>query len=550
MRRAAHLHHLQHAEVEIALRRPAARRRGAPRDRGRATLSRVRPSSVTSPASGASSPSSVRKQRGLAAAVGTQQAHDLAAREARGPRRAPRGGRGIRSRARARRASWGAPERDGEQHDEDRRADERGDHARRDLGREHRAARRVDGEHERPRPARARAAAGGRRPRPRAAARHAARAARPSRWFPRATTAEAVASVAATITTMRRRLTFDAEARAPRPRKAPARRCASAGATDAATAIAMGSERRGQVARQRAGEASQQPERDRGKLVVGIGHVLHERDARAEERAHDDAGEHEREDRIAPADPRADRRRRGPRRRGRPRRRSAWIVADRQRRRAPRCPRRARSPRTRRGCRARRADCGRGSGTRRPPRRAPRPRASAAATRGARTCSTIASTLRARPLSLAGERRPQHAQRRRPAGTAKRPDREAPRDEQREQRERDREPDREARAREDHRGATPGSDEQRVDLRRAWAPGGRRAGRTPRPPSSGRGWKSRRIEDLGEPQQADEAIGARRIVEPSERQVRREVDALLAHGLDANSTPAASTRRDRSSGRW
>ena len=41
-----------------------------------------------------------------------------------------------------------------------------------------------------------------------------------------------------------------------------------------------------------------------------------------------------------------------------------------------------------------------------------------------------------------------------------------------------------------------------------------------------------RVEDFREPQQADHAVGAGRIVEPAEGQVRREIDALVAHRGD------------------
>ena len=54
------------------------------------------------------------------------------------------------------------------------------------------------------------------------------------------------------------------------------------------------------------GEAAEQPERHRGKLVVGIGEIFHEADAGAEQRADHDAGEHQHQDRIARAHRRAD----------------------------------------------------------------------------------------------------------------------------------------------------------------------------------------------------------------------------------------------------
>ena len=57
----------------------------------------------------------------------------------------------------------------------------------------------------------------------------------------------------------------------------------------------------------RGGEAAEQPEGHRRKLIVGIGEIFHETDAGAEQRADDDAGEHKNENRIAGADRGADR---------------------------------------------------------------------------------------------------------------------------------------------------------------------------------------------------------------------------------------------------
>jgi hypothetical protein len=65
--------------------------------------------------------------------------------------------------------------------------------------------------------------------------------------------------------------------------------------------------RRREIARQHAGEASEQPEGDRRQLVVRIGHVLRERHARSEERADHDSGEHQREHPVVSAHPGGDR---------------------------------------------------------------------------------------------------------------------------------------------------------------------------------------------------------------------------------------------------
>ncbi len=66
-------------------------------------------------------------------------------------------------------------------------------------------------------------------------------------------------------------------------------------------------QRHRQVARHDAGETPQQPERDRGKLVVRIGDGLRECHARRKERAHHDAGEHKAQHAVVPAYPRGHR---------------------------------------------------------------------------------------------------------------------------------------------------------------------------------------------------------------------------------------------------
>ena len=202
---------------------------------------------------------------------------------------------------------------EGEERDEDRRADERGGHTRRNFGAEGGAAERVHGEHEGGAEHERRAAARARRARPRAGARRAGSRGPPIRWCRRATTAERWRASAHTITARRSQPTCNPRERASssESESTSMRQRSSASGT---RPMAIGNECRGQVARQGAREAAQQPEGDRRQLVVGIGDVLHQRDAGAEERAHDHTGEHEREQRIAPADPRADRRPRGPRR--------------------------------------------------------------------------------------------------------------------------------------------------------------------------------------------------------------------------------------------
>ena len=131
-------------------------------------------------------------------------------------------------------------------------------------------------------------------------------------------------------------------------------------------------------------EAAEQPEGDGGKLVVGIGQHLHQRDAGAGQRADDDAGQHQHQDLVLAAQ------------RARPACRPCATVREAGRRspapgcRAPAatagCRARRRSPRrpTRRGCRATPADCGTASGSWRRPPPAPRRPASAASTRGRR----------------------------------------------------------------------------------------------------------------------------------------------------------------------
>ena len=129
------------------------------------------------------------------------------------------------------------------------------------------------------------------------------------------------------------------------------------------------------------GQAAEQPERHRRKLVVGVGEIFHEADAGAEQRADHDAGQHQHQDRVARTQQRADHVD------GRDRDEAAdegERLDARSRRARNRCraPRRAPRPTRRRECRATPADCETGPGTRcrRPPapRRPARPRSRAA----------------------------------------------------------------------------------------------------------------------------------------------------------------------------
>ena len=113
-----------------------------------------------------------------------------------------------------------------------------------------------------------------------------------------------------------------------------------------------------EVARRDRREAAEQPEGDRRQLVVRIGEVLEERDAGAEQRADDDAGEHQHEHWVVAAHREPQSSRPAHRRRARRRRQAAWIARHRQREEDPERPRRARRRWRRRGCRARPADCG------------------------------------------------------------------------------------------------------------------------------------------------------------------------------------------------
>ena len=119
------------------------------------------------------------------------------------------------------------------------------------------------------------------------------------------------------------------------------------------------------------GEAAEQPERHRGKLVIGIGEIFHQADAGAEQRADHHAGQHQHQDRVARAHRRADQIDRGDR--DQPADEGERLDREHAER-EDRCraPRRAPRRTTRRGCRATPADCGTGPGTRCRRPRAPR----------------------------------------------------------------------------------------------------------------------------------------------------------------------------------
>ena len=226
---------------------------------------------------------------------------------------------------------------------------------------------------------------------------------------PEVATLAAVISVAAATMAMRSGPVGDAERARLLLAAATSRSCASAARPARRCRSATGPAQRQQIGDGGRGEAAEQPERHGGKLVVGIGEILHQADAGAEQRADHDAGQHQDQDRIArrAAPSRSDRRPRPPR--ARPRRRSPRCRRRRARRRC-RAPRRAPRPRRRRGCRATPADCGTGPGTPRRRPRAPRRPAQRRAMRGPRTSrmtfSTAAGTSGVRPV----ERRREHVE--------------------------------------------------------------------------------------------------------------------------------------------
>ncbi len=227
-------------------------------------------------------------------------------------------------------------------------------------------------------------------------------------------TAAAVISVAAAITTSAQRARLHAErARFLVAERQQVHRASAAASSGTRPTHDAGSAEPRSPARRRR-EAAEQPERDRRQLVVRVGQVLEQRDARAEQRADHHAGQHQHEQRIVAAHGVADHvdeprpRTSPPRTRGPGSRRSAARGRCRARRRAPR-------RRTRRGCRARPADCGTGPGTRRRRPRARRRPASAASTRGPRTLQTTVSTVGATPGRRAGQLRPRERRRARPA---------------------------------------------------------------------------------------------------------------------------------------
>ena len=109
---------------------------------------------------------------------------------------------------------------------------------------------------------------------------------------PEIATTLAVISVAAAITMMRSRGTSTPSARAsssPSESTPMRQRNRMSGTRPTSTS---GSDDR-EIGELHAGEAAEQPERDRGKLVVRVGQDLHQRDAGAGERADHDAGEHQ-----------------------------------------------------------------------------------------------------------------------------------------------------------------------------------------------------------------------------------------------------------------
>ena len=219
----------------------------------------------------------------------------------------------------------------------------------------------------------------------------------------RSTTAAAVISVAAAITTRRTRRVVDAE----RARLLVAERQHVDAPAQQPQRHEADQHRRAAVdarsPRLTAGEAAEQPERDRRQLVVGIGQVLEQRDAR-------------RRAARRPTTPASTSTRIGswPRTRGADQRRRAPTAArpdgegealDRRRPAATgrcRAPRRAPRRRTRRGCRARPADCGTGSG--RPRRRRPARRRPASAASDARAAD--AERPPSRPRRAARARAP------------------------------------------------------------------------------------------------------------------------------------------------
>ena len=301
-----------------------------------------------------------------------------------------------------------------EERDEHRRADECGDDARRHLGRECRAARRIDREHEARAEHAARAAARARTRRPRASRAACGTRSPTQPMVPASATADAVTSVARRSP---RAAGASASRRgcAPRPRRARARRCASAGATAQRRREPIGTRAAG---RSRGSTPVKLPSSQKvmaGSWLYGSARYLTRAIARAEERADDDAGEHEREDRVAPA-------------------RSSVPMASHQQHGGDAAGERERLHHASAGSEeqmpatapsAQPADTPRMSGETSgflkrlwyaaPAAASAAPTASAAATRGARTCSTTASTFARETARHAGEprttapaRRPRH----------------------------------------------------------------------------------------------------------------------------------------------
>ena len=100
--------------------------------RARGSAATSAPATVTRPAERRDEAEQRAKERGLAGAVGAEHAQHFARFE-REVQAAADGASRIAEGERARRGSWGAPRRRGEERDEDGRADDRGDHAGRQL---------------------------------------------------------------------------------------------------------------------------------------------------------------------------------------------------------------------------------------------------------------------------------------------------------------------------------------------------------------------------------------------------------------------------------
>ena len=298
--------------------------------------------------------------------------------------------------------------------------------------------------------------------------------------------------------------------------------------------------------RREAREAPEQPERDRGQLVVRIGEVLQERNAGADQARDHDAGQDQRDERIERTHPRRDEPHERRPRRGRRRTRAPGSPRPTARGRCRRS-RRAPRPRKRPACRARRAGCGTSAGTRRRRTRAPRPRATRRDARhphvphdlrgghgrAARCCvehgnQDSPSDSGKRP-SVKRQRAPaRRSGPTRPASVAANATRIAAHRAQR---------------------ARPAVAQQRRDLCV-----GRRAVIEARveldDARAERLGKHRRMKDAHEPFDAEQPVERRRRIDPAERQLGRDVDAVVLAPRARLATPAASARRARTRDRW